>query len=133
MTSKRDFGDGGLDERGEDRWRLRYRVGGQRYTKSFHGTRRAAQTELRRLLKSADDRQHVAPVKSTLADYLRAWLDNERDLQPKTLERYRELAEQQIIPHLGAIVLQDLRPAQIHEWHATLLKRGGWHGNPLSA
>jgi hypothetical protein len=27
---KRDHGDGGIDERGKDRWRLGYRVGGKR-------------------------------------------------------------------------------------------------------
>jgi hypothetical protein len=32
------------------------------------------------------------------------------DLAPKTLERYRQLAERQIIRHLGAIALQKLRP-----------------------
>src|SRR5262249_2571953 len=52
---------------------------------------------------------------------------------PKTAERYRQLAEQQVIPHLGAIALQKLRPAQIQEWHSTLLKSGGMGGRPLSA
>jgi len=132
-SSKRDHGDGGIDERGPDRWRLRYRVGGKRYAKAFHGTKRAAQTELRRLLKSADDGAHVAPDKVTLTEYLRGWLDGERDLQPKTLERYRELTEQQILPHLGTTLLQELRPAQISAWHATLLKSGGRKGSPLSA
>jgi integrase len=133
MSGKRDHGDGGIDERGQDRWRLRWRVGGKRYTKSFHGAKRAAQTELRRLLKSADDGAHVAPDKATLAEYLRGWLDGSHDLSPKTLERYRQLAEQQIIPHLGAAALQNLRPAQIQEWHATLLKSGGTGGRSLSA
>ena len=54
------------------------------------------------------------------------------DLSPKTLERYRQLAEQQIIPHLGHIILQKLRPAQVAEWHDTLLKSGGKGGRPLS-
>lgn len=63
---RRDHGDGGIDERGENRWRLRWRVGGKRYSKSFQGTKRAAQTELRRLLKSADDGAHVAPDRITL-------------------------------------------------------------------
>ncbi len=113
MTSKRDHGDGGMDQRGPDRWRLRWRVGGKRFTKSFQGTKRAAQTELRRVLKSADDGTHVAPDKITLADYLRGWLDSDSGLSPKTLERYRQLAEQQIIPHLGATLMQNLRPAQV--------------------
>ena len=54
MPGRRDHGDGGIDQRGPDQWRLRWRVGGKRYSKSFRGTKRAAQTELRRLLKSAD-------------------------------------------------------------------------------
>lgn len=131
--SKRDHGDGGIDERGPDRWRLRWRVGGKRYTKAFHGTKRAAQTELRRLLKSADDGAHVTPDKMTLAVYLRGWLDGGTDLSPKTLERYRQLSEQQIIPRLGATPLQNLRPAQISEWHSMLLRSGGTNGRPLSA
>jgi integrase len=133
MASKRDHGDGGIDERGPDRWRLRWRVGDKRYTKAFHGTKRAAQTELRGLLKSADDGAHVAPDKTTLADYLQGWLDGDRDLSPKTLERYRQLAEQQIIPQLGAAILQNLRPRQIQDWHATLLRSGGAGGRSLSA
>src|SRR5262249_48916846 len=54
-------------------------------------------------------------------------------LTPKTAERYRELAEGQIIPHLGDILLQKLRPAKVAEWHATLLKAGSRRGKPLSA
>jgi integrase len=54
-------------------------------------------------------------------------------LAPKTLERYRQLAEQQIIPHLGGIALQKLRPAQVHDWLGVLLKGGGKGGRPLSA
>jgi integrase len=132
-TGRRDPGDGGIDARGPDRWRLRYRVGGKRYTLAFHGTITEAKRELRRVLKSADDGMHVAPERTTLAEYIRGWLDNDADLSPKTLERYRQLAEQQIIPHLGAIVLQNLRPAKIGEWHGTLLKSGGKSGRPLSA
>jgi integrase len=49
------------------------------------------------------------------------------------LERYRQLGEQQIIPHLGAVLLQKLRPAHIQDWHATLLKSGGSGGRALSA
>jgi integrase len=134
MTSnRRDHGDGGIDERSPGHFRLRYRVGGKRFTKSFHGSMTEARKELRRLLKTADDGAHVAPVKLTLAGYVRGWLDGANDFSPKTLERYRQLAEQQIIPHLGAVELQKLRPAQIQEWHALILKTGGMGGRTLSA
>lgn len=131
--SKRDHGDGGIDARGKDRWRLRYRVGGQRFTKTVQGSITDAKRELRAVLKAADDGVHIAPDKTTITDYIRGWLANDTDLSPKTVERYRQLAEQQIIPHLGAIVLQNLRPAKVAEWHAALLKGGGKGGRPLSA
>ena len=40
------------------------------------------------------------------------------------MERYGELAEKQIVPHLGALKLQKLRPEHVEQWHGTLLKAG---------
>jgi len=111
--NRRDHGDGGIDERGPDRWRLRWRVDGKRFTKSFHGSIGEARKELRRLIKSADDGQHVAPDKVTIETYLGDWLDTDTGLSPKTRERYRQLVERQISPHLGTVALQKLRPVQV--------------------
>lgn len=133
MTGRRDHGEGNIEARGEGSFRLRYRVGGKVYRVTFRGSITEARRELRRLLKSADDGQHVAPARLTIADYLRGWLDGNTGLSPKTLERYRQLAEDQIIPHLGATVLQNLRPAQVHDWHGALLRAGGKTGRALSA
>lgn len=36
----------------------------------------------------------------TVGEYLRAWLSSTLTQSPKTLERYGELAERRIIPHL---------------------------------
>jgi len=96
------------------------------------GTKKDAQRELIRRLTEVENGPAVDPSKITLAEYIRSWLDAANELSPKTLERYRQLADQQIIPHLGATVLQKLRPAQIHDWHATLLRAGGATGKPLS-
>jgi integrase len=131
--NRRDHGDGGIDQRGPDRWRLRWRVGGKRFTKSFQGSIGDARKELRRLIKSADDGAHVAPARLILADYLRDWLYADPRISPKTRERYCQLAERQIIPHLGAVVLQKLRPVQVSEWHTDLLKSGGKDGKSLAA
>src|SRR5262249_56474944 len=85
------------------------------------------------------------PSNITIDEYLREWLDtgDERhepsvrdgshDLSPKTVERYRELAEQQIIPHLGSEQIQRLRPKRLQDWHKDLLRSGGRGGRPLSA
>jgi hypothetical protein len=71
VVNRRDHGDGGIDERSPGHFRLRWRVDGKRFTKSFHGSISDARKELRRLIKSADDGQHVAPTATTIANYLR--------------------------------------------------------------
>ena len=122
--NRRDPGDGGIDERSPGHFRLRWRVDGKRFTKTFRGSIGEARTELRRLLKSADDGQHVAPDRVLLAGYLSSWLDADTGISPKTRERYLQLAERQIIPHLGTAQLQKLRPAQVSGWHTDLLNTG---------
>jgi integrase len=119
-------------------WELKFDIGadakGKRQTRyvSVKGTRADAQKEMTRLLAQADKGTLVEPTKTTVAEYVRAWLDGDTELSPKTIERYRELAEQQIIPHLGTVAIQKLRPAAIQEWHKTILKAGGKGGRPLS-
>ena len=39
----------------------------------------------------------------------------------------------EVIPHLGGLTLQKLRPAHVADWHAMLLKSGGQGGRPLSS
>jgi integrase len=109
-------------------------VTGKRRTRyvTFKGTKKAAQAELTRLLAELDAGTGVDPSRVTVAEYLHEWLGAGEGLAPKTLERYRQLADRQIIPHLGGVPLQRLRPAQIHDWHGTLLKAGGASVRPLS-
>jgi integrase len=128
MTNKRGHGDGGIDRRSPRHYRLRWRIGGQRRTKSFHGDLADAKKELRRLLEAENPR----PSSLKLANFLRKWLLEDQNLSPKTRERYLQLAEQQIIPHLGATTLQNLRPGQLTEWHAELLRAGGANGGSLT-
>src|SRR6266849_2744298 len=137
MTNKRDHGDGGIDQRGSDRWRLRWRVGGKRFTKSFHGSKRTAQTELRRLLKSADDGTHVAPDRITLGAWIEQWIAllERRDgddtatvrrrglVNARTLERYAELLRFHVVPTLGARPLQQVNPTEIDALYTKLEAR----------
>ena len=132
---------GNITRRGKSSWRLKFEAGdrdpntGKRRTRfvTVRGTKKAAQAELVRLLAEVDNGTAMEPSKVTLAEYLRGWLAGAESLSGKTVERYRQLAEQQIIPHLGGTLLQKLRPAQIQDWHSTLLRAGGKAGAPLSA
>jgi integrase len=121
---RRGHNEGSIDERSPGHYRLRYRIDGQRYTVGFKGSLADAKKEMRRLLRSGDDGVHVAPDQQTVADYLRAWLSSDTNLSPGSIERYQQLAEHQVIPHLGSTLLQKLRPKDIADWHAALLKSG---------
>jgi integrase len=130
---------GNITRRGAHSWRLKYEAGepdstGKRCTRfvTVRGTKKDAQRELIRLLGAVENGTAVDPSTLTIADHVRTWLAGDNGLSPKTVERYRELAERQIIPWLGATALQKLRPAQVAEWHGILLRRGGVGGTPLS-
>ena len=112
MTKKRSHGDGGIDQRGENSWRLRYRVRGQRHTTTFHGTLSEARKELRRLLKAGDDGVHVAPARSTLADWTTEWLALwERKVTAQTLEHYAKRLSPRSVHHVHRVLNCCLRTA----------------------
>ncbi len=131
---------GNITRRGKTSWRLKFDLGvdsatGKRQTRfvTVRGRRQDAERELAKLVGAAHDGTLIEPSKVSVAEYLRSWLDGPHGLAGKTIERYRQLAEQQIIPHLGGTPLQELRPAHIDEWHARLITSGGENGRPLGA
>jgi integrase len=127
--SKRAHGDGGLDRRGENSWRLRYREGGKRYTKSFHGTESEARKELARLTTSVHSGQHVAPAKIKLADWIEQWLEagapgrRKKRVGHRALERYAELLRCHVVPALGIRPLQQIKPTDIDKLYAEIEQR----------
>jgi integrase len=123
---KRGFGDGGIDARGENSWRLRYRVNGTRFAKAFHGTKSQAQKELRRLLASADKGEHVAPDRMTIAQLVEHWLTigapgkRQKKVGRRTLERYSELLRCHVLPAIGERRLQQLQASEIDRLYVDL-------------
>jgi hypothetical protein len=122
---------GHIRRRGEHSWRIKFDAGrdptsGKRNIQyvTVRGTKKQAQAELTRLLAARDTGTLVVPSKTTLAEYLRNWIDTAETLSiaPKTAERYRQLIKNQIIPHLGATLMQEIKPAHVKAWHAALLK-----------
>ena len=131
--NRRDHGDGGIDERSPGQFRLRWRVDGKRFTKSFRGSIGEARKELRRLIKSADDGQHVAPDKLTLAAWADRWIALQRRgdadqlrrelVNARTLERYEELLRLHVVPTLGSRPLQRISATEIDELYTQLETR----------
>jgi hypothetical protein len=127
---------GHVRRRGSHSWELKFDVGvdsaARRKTRyaSFKGTKREAEIELAKLVAAADAGTLAEPSKTTVGAYLLAWMDGPHGLAGKTSERYRQLISAQIIPHLGAIAIQKLKPAHIADWHDKLIRGGGKDGRP---
>jgi integrase len=121
-------------KRGEGRWAII--LEGERDPKTgkrkqhwhtIKGTYRQAQARLHELSASLQKGDYVEPSKLTVADYVRSriaqWAASGR-ISPKTTERYTELIDNQIAPHIGAVPIQKLKASDIEGWHTSLKIRG---------
>jgi integrase len=104
-------------------------VAGRRFAKTIRGTRREAQQELRRLLRTADTGSHVAPDKVTLGDWVTTWLNmgapgrKRQEVGRRSLVRYRQLLAH-VVAALGHRPLQQLRAAEIDAFYVGLAGKG---------
>jgi integrase len=124
---------GHIRRRGEGTWELKFDLGrdpltGKRQVRyvSFKGTKREAQAELTRLLAASATGQLIDPSKATVAEFLERW---ERDwasinVSRKTAERYSDLIRKHVVPHLGTLPVQKLKPVYLNELYAKLLRDG---------
>jgi integrase len=130
---------GNITRRGKSSWRLKFDVDADRGKRviryvTIKGKRADAEAELARLLNDAHKGTLIDPTKVTVAEYLRSWLYDKTDITNVTRERYTEIIEVRIIPVLGEIELQKLKPKHVQDWLSDITKGGGRrYGQPLSA
>jgi integrase len=94
---------------------------------SFKGGKREAQTERARLIASVGQGSYVEHSKVTVADFVAARINQweaDATISARTAQRYRQLASNQIAPHLGTKPLQKLTRLDVEAWHTTL-RNGG--------
>src|SRR5207247_491953 len=78
--------------------------------------------------------EYVNRSKSTVAGYLAEWVEaHASTVKPKTLAGYRHDIDHYIVPRIGRMRLQALRPAVISKLYRDLAEHGGRDGKPLSA
>jgi integrase len=126
QVRRRSHCDGGIDERGENVFRLRYRIDGKRHAKTLHGTLTEARKELRRLIRSGDTGEHVAPNKITVTAWIDQWIKagapgrRKKKVSQRTLERYKQLLNTHIKPKLGVRPLQQLQATEIDKLYSDM-------------
>jgi integrase len=127
-VTKRSHGEGSIQARGPNSFRIRYRINGKRFEKTIQGTKSDAAKALRSALKDGDDGKHVAPDRITLKEWSEQWLallerkpiegksKRKRGLvSARTLERYSDLLRLHVWPTLGDRCLQKLTATEIDD------------------
>lgn len=90
---------------------------------SVKGTKKDAEKRLAELLHQIDTGTFMKPSKTTVAEYLRRWLEDyvRPNLSPRGFERYESIVRVHLIPSLGSIPLIQLRPEHIQRHYRQLL------------
>jgi integrase len=129
---RRQRGSGGIREKRPSVFELKFDIGddpvtGKRRTKyhTVKGTRREAQKKLTRLHREVDAGDYSEPSKVTVQTLLVRWVGHMRSqVSPKTLERYDQLINNNIVPVLGEQRLDRLRAVHIDGAWSKLLREG---------
>lgn len=141
--SRDDYGSGSIKERSPGRWLVTIELGrdpqtGARLRRRFTvvGSRKDALAERRHALSDRDEGALVPADKITLGEWLTSWLErhhSEGHLGPKAHDRYRVIVQRHLIPALGSLKLQDLRPDHIADMKARWLSgKRSTSNRPLS-
>jgi len=129
---------GHIRERSRGSFEIRYSLGtdpatGIRrvVTATVKGNRKAAEKELRRLLRTIDTGEHVDPTRMTVRAWLAYWhATKKEEISPKTHERYGEIINNFLIPVLGALPLAKLTSTHIEKAYSEWASGGRLDGKP---
>ena len=129
---------GHIRSRSPGSWEIRYSLGvdqrtGKRRTATTtaRGSRKDAEKELRRLLRTVDEASHVDPSRTNVRQWLSEWLDAVADeVSPKTHERYAQIVNNFLAPELGNVVLTKLAPMHISGAYTKWQTEGRLDGRP---
>jgi integrase len=94
---------------------------------SFVGTKREAQVKKAELIAALNQGSYVERSKITVAAFVRCRINQWEaagEITARTAQRYRQLAENQIVPHIGAKPVQKLTRLDAEGWHTTLRNTG---------
>ena len=68
---------------------------------------------------SPPDAEDLRPSRTTLKVYSDQWMAH-RDLKSRTAEHYRKLLDNQILPSLGSLPINSIKPEDVRAWYAAL-------------
>lgn len=98
----------------------------KRIYRNVHGTKKEAELLMASLVSELNNGTLIEPSKITVAAYLLNWFDSYvvPNLSPTTADGYSVNIKKHIIPHIGYILLQQLKPLHVQKLYHDLLENG---------
>jgi integrase len=98
-----------------------------------HATEAEAKAARDKARQRARRGEYVDRSSITVEEYLSSWLvAHSLEVKPKTFAGYRFLVDHYVLPRVGRMKLQSVRPMHISSLYRELLDGGGRNGRPLS-
>ena len=124
---KRGDGEGTIDQRADGIWRARISLGigpdGKRRRKEIYGqTKTEVQKKLRKAHNANDAGRLPTATKTTVAEYLKFWIENISKAATSTKDRYQQDIRTKINPLIGKVRLQQLTGLHIDSVISTAAK-----------
>jgi len=126
---RRGHGEGSIYRRSDGRWAAMVDLGwhaGKRRRKFLYGSTRAeVAKKLAVALKARQDGQVFADERTTVEQFLRAWLTIvQPSVRPRTWTRYEQLIRRHATPHVGKLRLTKLDARHLEELYADRVRSG---------
>ena len=93
---------------------------------SVKGTKKEAEKRLSDLLHQLDTYTFLRPAKTPLTEYLERWLQDyvRPNLAPRTAEGYEHIIRKYLIPALGNMTLNQLKPEHLQRYYSEKISGG---------
>ncbi len=94
--------------------------------RTFESRKKAAERQLALFLAETEKGDFVKSTKLTLEEYSKLWVTEhaEKQLQPRTISAYKQLLEARILPALGHLKMQDIKPLHLQKFYSNLQEDG---------
>lgn len=98
----------------------------KRIVRRIEGRKPDAQALLSQIIMELKQGTYIEPKRITVADWLNTWLNDYKkmELRPTTWESYRIQADTHLIPSIGQLNIQDLRPDHLQKLYNEKLESG---------
>jgi integrase len=124
MAKKRGNNEGTVYKRKDGRWCAQVSLSGKRITK-YAKTQRECHDWVREITNKIEHGMTFDATQLTLECYMQSWLTGkDLSIRQNTARNYRRYAEQDILPVIGKMRLQNILPAHIRQLYLRMQAEG---------